>query len=100
MTSEDLTMTILAPASFSSPHSVVSLNSSPRSPVNSLMGIAEFNGKFGSSMQMPLAVDNQKRNGIHESRSDFEQGSPVSDATVNTDQGCTHLWLQSRVPLG
>lgn len=29
-----------------------------------------------------------------------EQASPVSDVVPSTGLGCTHLWLQSRVPLG
>ncbi|PKI55986.1 hypothetical protein CRG98_023614 [Punica granatum] len=102
MTSEDLTMTILAPASFTSPPSIVSLNSSPTSPISPVMGLTEFNGKLGSSMQKPPAAENQKKNASGELRSVSvnEQGSPMSDAILNTDLGCTHLWLQSRVPLG
>ncbi|KAK4762817.1 hypothetical protein SAY86_008585 [Trapa natans] len=102
MTSEDLTMTILAPASFTSPPSVVSLNSSPTSPISPLMGITEFSGKFGSLMQKPLSAENQKRTGTDKSISiSFNnQGSPMSDAILSSDQNCTHLWLQSRVPLG
>ncbi|KAK4784689.1 hypothetical protein SAY86_019057 [Trapa natans] len=97
MTSEDLTMTILAPASFTSPPSVVSLNSSPTSPISPLMGITKFSGKLGNLMQKPLSAEKQKKtvqNGIN------DEGSPVSDAILSADQNCTHLWLQSRVPLG
>lgn len=66
------------------------------------MGITEFNGRFGSLVQKPFAAENQKRAGGNKSISvSFsEQGSPVSDAILNTDLNCTHLWLQSRVPLG
>nr|TKS04136.1 hypothetical protein D5086_0000146910 [Populus alba] len=30
----------------------------------------------------------------------IEQSSPISDVISSTGLGCTHLWLQSRVPLG
>ncbi|KAK4785503.1 hypothetical protein SAY86_002192 [Trapa natans] len=102
MTSEDLTMTVLAPASLRSPPSVVSLNSSLMSSFNPLLGITEFNGKSSNSMQMRPATDNEKRNGSNGQNSDsiVEQRSPIYDDILNSDHGFTHLWLQSRVPLG
>ncbi|KAH8495204.1 hypothetical protein H0E87_018404 [Populus deltoides] len=63
LTSEDLTLTVLAPASFTSPPSVGSLSSSPTTPMSSFVGLPESTG-------------------------------------IITGLGCTHLWLQSRVPLG
>lgn len=101
LTSEDLTLTVLAPASFTSPPSVVSLNSSPSSPMSPFVGFSEFNGmaRLGSA---PLVSDDRKENGDGGTRSvSFnEQASPASHVVPGTGMGCTHLWLQSRVPLG
>lgn len=111
LTSEDLTLTVLAPASFTSPPSVVSLNSSPTSPMSPFVSFAEFTGitngdKRSSTVQRqssaPVASGNQKHNvnGGARSVSFNELASPVSDAIPISGLGCTHLWLQSRVPLG
>ncbi|XP_041015564.1 uncharacterized protein LOC121258220 isoform X1 [Juglans microcarpa x Juglans regia] len=101
LTSEDLTLTVLAPASFTSPPSVVSLNSSPSSPMSPFVGFSEFNGRarLGSA---PLVSDDRKENsdGGARSVSFKEQTSPASHVVPGTGMGCTHLWLQSRVPLG
>ncbi|KAE8729855.1 protein TWIN LOV 1-like isoform X1 [Hibiscus syriacus] len=85
---EDLTITVLAPTSFTSPPSVVSLNS-PTTEVQ----------KPGS---MPIISDNQKENGDAgvRSTSSYEQLTPIADFIPTSGLGCTHLWLQSRVPLG
>lgn len=111
MTSEDLTLTVLAPASFTSPPTVVSLNSSPSTPMSPFVGLSEFTGKASadrrrSAMQRPgsapLLSDLQKQNGDGGARSvSFnERASPTSDVVPSTGLGCSHLWLQSRVPLG
>lgn len=101
--SEDLTLTVLAPASFTSPPSVVSLNSSPSSPMSPFVGFPGFTGRttaerHNSTMQRlnsaPPALANQKQASFE------EQASPISDVVPSTGLGCTHLWLQSRVPLG
>ncbi|KAI8573652.1 hypothetical protein RHMOL_Rhmol01G0293700 [Rhododendron molle] len=101
LTSEDLTLTVLAPASFTSPPSVVSLNSSPSTPMSPFVGHSELagkmNGERGSSATQRLsatsvALENQRQNG--------DSAVPISDVLPSTDLGCTHLWLQSRVPLG
>ncbi|KAE9463435.1 hypothetical protein C3L33_04659, partial [Rhododendron williamsianum] len=101
LTSEDLTLTVLAPASFTSPPSVVSLNSSPSTPMSPFVGHSELagkmNGERGSSATQRLsatsvALENQRQNG--------DGAVPISDVLPSTDLGCTHLWLQSRVPLG
>ncbi|KAK9060282.1 hypothetical protein SSX86_020986 [Deinandra increscens subsp. villosa] len=84
LTSEDLTLTVLAPASFSCLPSVVSLNSTPASPVD------------GDSRQgMALGDDNGPQTG-----SFTEHTISITDVLPTSDLGCTHLWLQSRVPLG
>ncbi|KAA8533018.1 hypothetical protein F0562_032865 [Nyssa sinensis] len=111
LTSKDLTLTVLAPASFTSPPSVVSLSSSPSKAMSPFAGSLEFAGgvdgeRRGSAVQRlssaPLVSENQRKDGDGGQRSvSFnEQASPTSDALPCTDLGCTHLWLQSRVPLG
>lgn len=111
LTSEDLTLTVLAPASFTSPPTVVSLNSSPSTPLSPFVGFSEFTGRVSgdrhaSAVQRlssaPLLSDTRKQNGDVGVRSvSFnEQASPTSDVVPSTGLGCTHLWLQSRVPLG
>ncbi|KAL5553950.1 hypothetical protein UlMin_041351 [Ulmus minor] len=112
LTSEDLNLTVLAPASFTSPPTVVSLNSTPSSPMSPFVGFPEFSGSVSgdrrfSAMQRlssaPVASEHQKQNtngGAARSVSLNEQTSPVSDGIPSSSLGCTHLWLQSRVPLG
>lgn len=85
LTSEDLTLTVLAPASFTSLPCVVSLNSTPVSPVD------------GANKRLTSAASDDDNNG-HGSSSFNDQ--MISDVLPTSDLGCTHLWLQSRVPLG
>lgn len=80
LTSEDLTLTVLAPASFTSPPSVVSL-SSPASPMSPFIGFTEFLGRINDDGR-PQTV------------------STNDDVIPSSGVSCTHLWLQSRVPLG
>ncbi|KAK8508178.1 hypothetical protein V6N12_025278 [Hibiscus sabdariffa] len=107
---EDLTMTVLAPTSSTSPPSVVSLNS-PTTPMIPFVGFSELAGKPGHERHatavqipgsMPTIYDNQKGNGDAEARftSSNEQLTPIADFIPTSGLGCTHLWLQSRVPLG
>lgn len=103
--SEDLTLTVLAPASFTSPPSVVSLNSSPSSPMSPFVGFPEFTGRSPTMQRLSsplLSSENQKQNGKGGvwPASFNEQASPISDAIPSNGLCCTHLWLQSRVPLG
>ncbi|KAK9750832.1 hypothetical protein RND81_02G225300 [Saponaria officinalis] len=93
LTSEDLTLTILAPASFTPPPSVLSLNS-PSSPPS----LVAFSATQRLSSIAPLA-ENKSQNGT-QSLSLDEQTVPVADAIPMTALSCTHLWLHSRVPLG
>ncbi|GAB2285410.1 hypothetical protein Dimus_019863 [Dionaea muscipula] len=98
LTSEELTLTILAPTSFTSPPSLVSLNS-PSSPVSPFVGFSTT--KRLSSM--PLLVENTKQGGKQlgaQSLSYDDQTFPISDVIPTTALACNHLWLQSRVPLG
>ncbi|KAJ7953751.1 Heat-inducible transcription repressor [Quillaja saponaria] len=111
LTSENLTLTVLAPASFSSPPSIVSLSSPPPTPMSPFVGFSEIAGRVtgknhGSSIQSlssaSLVSESQKQNGDGGARSMSinEQASPASDVIPSSGLGCTHLWLQSRVPLG
>uniref|UniRef100_A0A7N1A0U6 Uncharacterized protein n=1 Tax=Kalanchoe fedtschenkoi TaxID=63787 RepID=A0A7N1A0U6_KALFE len=107
-TSEDLTLTVLAPASFTSPPSVVSLNSSPTSPISPFVGFAgkvseERRGIFDQrSSSMPVELDVQKLyvDKQPQAASNNEQVPAFSDVIPSTSLSCSHLWLQSRVPLG
>ncbi|KAG5050598.1 hypothetical protein AAZX31_02G020600 [Glycine max] len=104
LTSEDLTLTVLAPASFTSPLSVVSLNS-PTTPMSPFLGFSELlvrvNGERGigatQRQSFTLGVkDNEKQ-----SYDGKAQAVSTSDDVIpGSDLSCTHLWLQSRIPLG
>ncbi|GAB2274741.1 hypothetical protein Dimus_009514 [Dionaea muscipula] len=97
LTSEELTLTILAPTTFTSPPSLVSLNS-PSTPVSPLVGFSTTE-RLSS---MPLLVENSKENGNPSTHSvSFDdQAFPISDVIPTTALSCNHLWLESRVPLG
>ncbi|ONM12149.1 hypothetical protein ZEAMMB73_Zm00001d001834 [Zea mays] len=92
MTSENLTLTVLAPEASGS-SSVVSLNSSPTTPNGSFDGVNESSKRSGLGkdgigfrrLNSVLATPKEGDNG----------GNRMSNAS-----GCTHLWLQSAVPLG
>ncbi|GAB4859606.1 hypothetical protein Ancab_011080 [Ancistrocladus abbreviatus] len=97
LTSEDLILTILAPTSFTSPPSVVSLNSSqPSSPMSPFVGFSTT-GRLSS---IPLLVENQKQDENFGARSISFDEQAISDVIPTTALACNHLWLQSRVPLG
>ncbi|CAN8258955.1 unnamed protein product [Cochlearia groenlandica] len=102
--SEDLSLTVLAPASFTSPPSVVSLNSTPTSPLSPFLGFSEFTErvqsekrnttmrKLNSLPAIPLETRTENTSG--------ELNNATTDVVPKSGLGCTHLWLQSRVPLG
>ncbi|KAB2047563.1 hypothetical protein ES319_A13G055300v1 [Gossypium barbadense] len=110
LSDEDLTMTVLAPTSLTSPPSVVSLNSSPTTPMSPFVGFSELAGKAGGERRtavhklgsMPSLSENQKQNGDAGAKftSSNAQLTPTADFIPTSGLGCTHLWLQSRVPLG
>uniref|UniRef100_J3LK41 Uncharacterized protein n=1 Tax=Oryza brachyantha TaxID=4533 RepID=J3LK41_ORYBR len=93
MTSENLTVTVLAPEASGS-SSVVSLNSAPTTPNSSYDNLNESG----------------RRSGLGKHRAGFRRlnsvlaGSPKEidngGNRISTSGGCTHLWLQSAVPLG
>lgn len=104
MTSEDLTLTVLAPASFTSPPSVVSLNS-PTTPMSPFIGFAEFlarvNGKKCIGATQGQRFTSITKENEEQSYDGEAQADSVSDDVIpSSGISCTHLWLQSRVPLG
>ncbi|CAG7889924.1 unnamed protein product [Brassica rapa] len=111
LTPEDLSLTVLAPASFTSPPSVVSLNSTPTSPVSPFLGFSEFTERVQSEKRnttarrkvqslpsMPLETTRTETTTNDEMNS--ASSNNPSDVVTKSGLGCTHLWLQSRVPLG
>ncbi|GAU38709.1 hypothetical protein TSUD_396370 [Trifolium subterraneum] len=106
LTSEDLTLTVLAPDSSTSPPSVVSLNT-PRTPKSPFIGFAEFLAKANGER----SIGTKWKNGLNsiikkkEEQSYDHKASEISssddhDVIPSSGITCTHLWLQSRVPLG
>nr|GLL32030.1 uncharacterized protein LOC109161052 [Ipomoea trifida]GMD13439.1 heat-inducible transcription repressor [Ipomoea batatas]GMD16948.1 heat-inducible transcription repressor [Ipomoea batatas]GMD19605.1 heat-inducible transcription repressor [Ipomoea batatas] len=128
LTSEDLTMTVLAPASFTNLPSLMSLSSpkSPASPFFSSSKLSErVNGRQVTTWQSPSSAsmskvqvsDGHKRSvsfhgpssvsvskeevTVHKRSVSFnERVIAIPDVHPSSDLSCTHLWLQSRVPLG
>lgn len=96
LTSEDLTLTVLAPASFTSLPSVVSLTSAPTTPLSPEDKATKVNNTDRHNIALKrlssALIENQRRND--------EQTISITDVLPKSDFGCTHLWLQSRVPLG
>ncbi|CAN0924147.1 hypothetical protein LINGRAHAP2_LOCUS33990 [Linum grandiflorum] len=102
LTSEDLTLTVLAPSSFTAPPSVGSLISTPATQMDSTIGAPGATRKrmdrAGSKMHSrmvsaPAALEQLDEEGL-------DTQSSIPDVISSTGRGCTHLWLQSRVPLG
>ncbi|PIN15221.1 hypothetical protein CDL12_12153 [Handroanthus impetiginosus] len=108
MTSDNLTLTVLAPASFTSPPSVVPLSNSPSSPMYSYSASAELAEKVNNDSQgavvhglSSVSVNQgQKVEDGAPSASINERAVSISNVVPSSDLGCSHLWLQSRVPLG
>ncbi|KAL0908816.1 hypothetical protein M5K25_023324 [Dendrobium thyrsiflorum] len=111
LTSEDLTLTVLAPLSSASSSSVVPLSSSPRNHTNTRASFPEIIGreagdKNAGNMQrmsfMPAVAEKHDVNDANGegSISLAQRIGATSDCLPSTDRGCTHLWLQSAVPLG
>ncbi|RDY04455.1 hypothetical protein CR513_11837, partial [Mucuna pruriens] len=104
LTSEDLTLTVLAPASYTSPLSVVSRNS-PTTPKSTFIGSSEFlgrlNGERGISATQGQSFTSVVKDNEQQSYDGKAQAVSMSDDVIpSSDLSCTHLWLQSRVPLG
>ncbi|KNA22632.1 hypothetical protein SOVF_032600 [Spinacia oleracea] len=95
LTSEDLTLIILAPASVTPAPSVLSLNSTPSSPMSPFRGFATTQ-RLGT---VTRSTEDKSPSGAQSLSSD-QQGISVADVIPTTASSCTHLWLHSRVPLG
>jgi hypothetical protein len=93
MTSENLTLTVLAPEASGS-SSVVSLNSAPTTPNGSYDGVNESAKRSGLGKQ---ELGFRRLNSVLATapKESDNAGNRISSAS-----GCTHLWLQSAVPLG
>ncbi|RLN29811.1 uncharacterized protein C2845_PM05G17430 [Panicum miliaceum] len=93
MTSENLTLTVLAPEASGS-SSVVSLNSAPTTPNGSYDGVNESAKRSGLGKQ---EIGFRRLNSALATspKESDNAGNRISNAS-----GCTHLWLQSAVPLG
>lgn len=104
MTSEDLTLTVLAPASFTSALSVASF-SSPTAPMNPAIGFAERLGRVNSERRYGTSEEPSFTSFGEENEKQSDDGRPqtvsINDNFITSSgMSCTHLWLQSRVPLG
>ncbi|KAK4429949.1 hypothetical protein Salat_1295600 [Sesamum alatum] len=109
MTCENLTLTVLAPASFTSPPSIVPWSNSLPSPFSPFSASAELGGRVNIDRQGAAVVHQQTSLTPNQGRqvedgplsvSNNERTFPISDVVPKGDPDCTHLWLQSRVPLG
>ncbi|URE00316.1 hypothetical protein MUK42_06596 [Musa troglodytarum] len=98
LSSEDLTFTVLAPETSTSP-SVLSLSSTPKTPMNSYAAFNDYvpriRDKSESIFQSPSSVHIATK-----SQTESQQTAIKSDVIPRNSSGLTHLWLQSAVPLG
>ncbi|KAI3720257.1 hypothetical protein L6452_21170 [Arctium lappa] len=105
LTNEDLTLTLLAPSSLTSP-SVVSLSCSSASPISpSDESAARTSGDMqGIALQRLCAaskvLDQRWGDDGWWRPGSFDEQVAISDVIPRNDLGHTHLWLKSRVPLG
>jgi len=93
MTSENLTLTVITPEASGS-SSVVSLNSDPATPNGSFDGVNESAKRSGLGKH---GIGFRRLNSVLATspKEGDNGGNRMSNAS-----GCTHLWLQSAVPLG
>jgi len=105
LTSEDLTLTVLAPVASNSSSLVMPLSSAPTTPKSASDGLPETTGRAGGLQRlssMPVSTETQKETNESGKRSISlaQRTGATSDIMSSSDLGCTHLWLQSTVPLG
>ncbi|KMZ68287.1 hypothetical protein ZOSMA_241G00090 [Zostera marina] len=113
LTSEDLTLMILAPSSFTMLPSFVSLSPFPTSPVPPLADFPEFRERLAeksegnsstlkknSSTTTPGNEKDGNNTGIKSATSLSVDTTSRFDVVPDSNLGSTHLWLQSEVPLG
>ncbi|GLJ50540.1 hypothetical protein SUGI_1076840 [Cryptomeria japonica] len=115
LTADDLSLTVLAPCSMASLPCVVSMNSTPTTPsMNSFMSFSEGKGRSGTldtedsgmttmarlqSTSLPSLRPIENITGITPLALK-EQNISAADIMADSSSACTHLWLQSTVPLG
>ncbi|CAI0386750.1 unnamed protein product, partial [Linum tenue] len=102
LTAEDLTLTVLAPASFTASPSVGSLllPSTPRMAA-AIGPVRKHGDKVGSKTHSRVASAPPALEQLNEGGGlSGSQSSAIPDVISSSGFGCTHLWLQSRVPLG
>ena len=105
LTNEDLTLTFLAPPSFSSP-SVLSLNCSPPSPMSPFDEPVRVSSDRQSTALQRLwsaskVLDSNSGDDRDRKFGSFnEKTAVISDILHKSDMACPHMWLKSRVPLG
>lgn len=105
LTSEDLTLTVLARVASNSSPLVVPLSSAPTTPQSPFIGLSEIIGRTSGLHRlssMSLEPESQKENNESGkmSTSLAQHTGATSDVMSGSDLGCNHLWLQSTVPLG
>lgn len=101
MTSEDLTLTVVAPASFTS----TAFLNSPTNPKSPFIGFLDFSERVNDDRGIgatqgqsftSVVKDNEKQ-----SYDKNAQAASTSDEVIpSANLSCTHLWFHSRVPLG
>lgn len=84
------------------PPSVLSLNNSPKSPLSPYVISSGSANRIQKKSSFPVELESQKSTGEGGTQSVIpsEKLFAISDVLPRGDVGCTHLWLQSRVPLG
>lgn len=101
LTSEHLTLTVLAPTQLTSPPFVLNTpTSNAINPFSGYFGRQEtISGKDrgGSSLSFD-SINEQSGDGAAEPIHELK--SPVSAVASSNRFDCTHLWLQSRIPVG
>ncbi|XP_022643262.1 uncharacterized protein LOC106776305 isoform X1 [Vigna radiata var. radiata] len=101
LTSEDLTLTVVAPASFTS----TAFLNSPTNPKSPFIGFLDFSERVNDDRGIgatqgqsftSVVKDNEKQ-----SYDKNAQAASTSDEVIpSANLSCTHLWFHSRVPLG
>ncbi|XP_042432201.1 uncharacterized protein LOC122018835 isoform X1 [Zingiber officinale] len=109
LTNEDLTFTVLSSEPSVSP-SVLSLNSTPKSPMNIYPAFHDYAGKTRdrckkivqvlSPLPVTTTFENESSNDSNTLGSEGQETSTLPDHVSSNCSGLTHLWMQSAVPLG
>lgn len=109
LTNEDLTFTVLSSEPSVSP-SVLSLSSTPKSPMNIYLAFHDYAGKTRdrckkivqvlSPLPVTTTFENESSDDSKTLSSEGQQTSTLPDHVSSNCSGLTHLWMQSAVPLG